>query len=1112
VLSIKKLTKPNTNMKKLLLLLILCFFTAIASAQFTQPSQFNYVCDDNNDGYGSFYLGEISFEILGNLNAQDYVVTHHATQTNAQTGANPLSSPYFNITPNTQTLYARIVTIATSAVQIYPYQLHVNPAPVIGMAQDMIVCSVNGMNQCANLLTFNDAIVMGAAGLNVTYYETQAAAYGGFAQISNPACYMSPVPGIQTIYFRVQDVVTGCFSIGSANLIFQDCSTTCEAPTQIMVSNVTATTATISWVSPPDVTSWAISVIQPGVPLGTIPATTNPYVLTGLSCDTAFAVSVASTCANGMSSLTGPYNFMTMPCVPTAGQPTNLQLCGDTTACFDLTANTSLILNTLNPADYTVTYHLSQADANAGVSPIINPSSFCAPNGQIIHTRVENNATHQYELSAFALIVNTVLVDVITVASMDQCDDNNDSVVTFNLTDVQAQINSGNPIEYYTSLANAQNQVVPIPNPATFTVGVQSPVTAIFVREIVPNGCDIIYTFSARAYAICNLAVTCPNANSLCNALGIPFANTHQSATAEPGNYYGCLNSQPNPTWFYLPVSANGAINLMIEQNSSIAFTSSPLDVDYIVYGPFTNPVTPCSGQLTQANMVSCSYSPNAVEYPSILNAQFGQYYIIMVTNYANQPGFIRITELGTTTGAIGCSGLRLNAFLDSNSNGTQDTGESNFPLGQFTYEVNNNGNIHNITSPLGVYNIYDANVSNSYDFSFAVDPNYTSLYNVSTASYSNVNVVGTGMTVYNFPVTIAQPWADLAVSIVPVSAPRPGFTYQNKIIYTNNGNQIAHSGIVHFIKDALVTITGNTQAGTTPTANGFDFNFTELLPFETRTMTVTMLVPTIPTVQLGGLLTNSTSLTVSPFDFVSSNNTANVSQIILGSYDPNDKMESHGEEILHSTFTAYDYLYYTIRFENTGTASAVNVRVNDVLDAKLDETSIRMVSSSHPYVLDRLDNNLNWRFENVQLPPSVADTNIGKGYITFAVKPKAGYAIGDIIPNAASIYFDFNPAIVTNTFNTEFVQQLGVAEFENADFVFYPNPASANVTVSLKNQGYITKIEVYDISGKMILSQKPNALELSQTVNLSTISKGMYLLEVTTDANVKAVKKLLIE
>ena len=273
------------------------------------------------------------------------------------------------------------------------------------------------------------------------------------------------------------------------------------------------------------------------------------------------------------------------------------------------------------------------------------------------------------------------------------------------------------------------------------------------------------------------------------------------------------------------------------------------------------------------------------------------------------------------------------------------------------------------------------------------------------------------------------------------------------------------------------------------------------------------MQVPVIPTVTIGGLLTNTASIAPLTGDVVPENNTTAVTQIIIGSYDPNDKMEAHGDKILFSSFTADEYLYYTIRFENSGTASAINVRINDVLEAKLDETSIRMVSASHPYILDRMNANLSWKFDNIQLPVSVANTTIGKGYVTFKVKPKPGFSVGDIILNTASIYFDFNPAIITNTFSTEFVQQLAINEFENSDFVFYPNPVHDIVTVSLKNESNsITNIAVYDVLGKQIYTQKPSNFIANQTIDLSTVSKGIYLLEITTSNNLKVVKKLVVD
>ena len=888
-------------------------------------------------------------------------------------------------------------------------------------------------------------------------------------------------------------------------------NTNCLPPTSLTVTNITQNSAVIGWTATTNETNWLLNVQLNGVQLTTINVQQNPFVLTGLSCDSVYSYSVSANCNNGTSQQSSQQTFLTSACAPQSGQPIDLTQCevnGQT--CFDFTTNSNYIYGGLNQADYTITYHATEADANADVNVL--PSPYCSNvNSQLIFARLENNNTQEFQIFIFSINVVTVSDDVITLANMQQCDDNNDTSVIFNLTTAQAQINSANTFQYYTSLVNAQNQTVPITNPSTFTVGTQSQITSIFIREIVPNGCDIIYTFQVIAYANCNVAYTCSQANSLCNSLGVPFANTVASPSSGSAN---CLGSTPNPTWFYLPVSGAGNISLMIQQSTTINFTSNNLDVDYIVYGPFTNPVTPCSSGTLLGSVVACSYSAAPVEYPVIPNAQPGQFYLLMVTNFSNQNGFIKITEISTTQGQIDCSGLRLNAFLDTNSNGTKEVGEPNFPLGQFTYEVNDNGSIHNIIAPTGVYNIYDNNATNSYDLSYAIDPSYAASYGITTASYSNINVVvGAGMQSYNFPITVTQTYNDLAVAIVPVNAPRPGFTYQNMIVYTNFGNQTVASGTVTFNKDSLVTITGNTQSGTTATAGGFTYNFTNLLPFEVRTMTVTMQVPNIPTVSLGNYLTNTASIVPLTGDVVPANNNSTSSQIIIGAYDPNDKMESRGEQILFSSFSSNDFLYYTIRFENTGTASAINVRVNDVLDPALDKTSMRMVAASHPYVLDRVDNNLTWRFDNIQLPPSVANTNTGKGYVMFRVKPLPGYAVGDIIPNTASIYFDFNPAIITNTFNSEFVAQLAVNEFENGNFMFYPNPVSDVVTVSLKNNSNsIASIAVYDVLGKMIFSQKPGNSAITATIDLSSVSKGMYLLEVTTTDNLKVVKKLIVQ
>lgn len=448
-------------------------------------------------------------------------------------------------------------------------------------------------------------------------------------------------------------------------------------------------------------------------------------------------------------------------------------------------------------------------------------------------------------------------------------------------------------------------------------------------------------------------------------------------------------------------------------------------------------------------------------------------------------------------------NGIKLNAFLDINENGIQDAGEPNFTNGEFQFILNNDAVLHHIVASTGINYLYETNPTNSYDLSYTVNSALASQYTVTPGSYSNVTVAnGSGITTYNFAVRVI-PFKDLAVYLYNNSQPVPGFAHYNYIVYRNNGNQTA-SGTVTFTKSSIVSITSVSPAGATLNANGFTFNFTNLLPGETRYIYVNMLMPVIPNVALGDLVTNVASITIPAGDINPTNNSSTLTNIVVGSYDPNDKTESHGRKIVHSTFSSNDYLTYTIRFENTGTAPAINIRVTDVLDAKLNENTVTMIAASGAYTLERVGSNLTWKFNGVNLPPSSpASSTIGHGYIVFQVKPKPGYAIGDIITNIASIYFDFNPAIVTDPCITEFVLALGVDNFAFNNFNFHPNPVKNSLFIS--NGENIDTIEITSILGQRVMAKNIN--ELQTEINMSELQKGIYFVKVSSNGQQKTVK-----
>jgi gliding motility-associated-like protein len=146
----------------------------------------------------------------------------------------------------------------------------------------------------------------------------------------------------------------------------------------------------------------------------------------------------------------------------------------------------------------------------------------------------------------------------------------------------------------------------------------------------------------------------CAEAEPICSSAEFSFANTSDGSSAEVGPDYGCLLTQPNPAWFFLQIGQSGNINLIIEQSTTLG-GSPNIDVDFIIYGPFTNTFDACNTSLTAANTVDCSYSPNGIEDANILNATSGQYYLLLVTNFSGDAGFISIRQL-TGDGSTNCA------------------------------------------------------------------------------------------------------------------------------------------------------------------------------------------------------------------------------------------------------------------------------------------------------------------------------------------------------------------------------------------------------------------------------------------------------------------------
>lgn len=449
--------------------------------------------------------------------------------------------------------------------------------------------------------------------------------------------------------------------------------------------------------------------------------------------------------------------------------------------------------------------------------------------------------------------------------------------------------------------------------------------------------------------------------------------------------------------------------------------------------------------------------------------------------------------------------GIRMSVFIDWNSNGIMDGNESftNPALaGTFTYETNNDGNIHHVVTSNTAFTLYESNPTVSYHLGMIINPLFADYYEINT-QYTATVAPGSGITTYTFALT-AIPFTDASVYLV-AEAIRPGTSISQKLLVRNYGNTAIASGTVTYTRDSRMTITSVSET-VTNTPTGFTYNFTNLTAGEQRIIDITLMSAIPPQLNIGDQVVTQAAVTALPNDSYPENNQLLRSQAVINSWDPNDISECHGPEILHSSFSSDDFLTYTIRFENTGDADAINIKVTDLLDGQLDETTIRMVGASHNYTMERVGHTLSWHFNGIHLDPSVADSNIGKGYIMFDIKPKPGYAVGDVIPNQANIYFDFNPAVATNIFETEFVSVLSANAFESGIISVYPNPTDH--VVNIRSLQSIKTAKVYDILGKQLMEQTVNSADAQ--LDLSALRKGLYLVKLLgeTETTIKVVRK----
>lgn len=113
--------------------------------------------------------------------------------------------------------------------------------------------------------------------------------------------------------------------------------------------------------------------------------------------------------------------------------------------------------------------------------------------------------------------------------------------------------------------------------------------------------------------------------------------NNNSNLTGTGGANYGCMGSVPNQAWFIITVNTGG--NLYFNYSNSNGY-----DVDAVVWGPLANNDVANACNATLNYPLTCDYDAARPDL-YINNAQAGQKYVMLVTNYSNANTVINISQ-----------------------------------------------------------------------------------------------------------------------------------------------------------------------------------------------------------------------------------------------------------------------------------------------------------------------------------------------------------------------------------------------------------------------------------------------------------------------------------
>lgn len=449
------------------------------------------------------------------------------------------------------------------------------------------------------------------------------------------------------------------------------------------------------------------------------------------------------------------------------------------------------------------------------------------------------------------------------------------------------------------------------------------------------------------------------------------------------------------------------------------------------------------------------------------------------------------------------------NLFIDNNSNCVNDTGDDGISA-YVSYSANYSNGTRTeseSTSGSGYFNNSEFKSDGFIDATFTVPSIYNFAFNIPACAQIMYNITSLPATGIDFARECASDidvMASINIGVWPGVRVATPFNLSPNV--ANFGCQTA-DGLLELILDPNVTYNAANSYNPADSISGNSLfwhysNLTNVGSNNTGYWNQfwggVRLIPS-SSVNIGDVLTFTVNSTIPSNDVNPSNNSTTITIPVVNSYDPNTKnVEPAGvgtEGFIPDTTST---LTYTVNFQNTGNAEALKVILVDSLDAHVLPKTLKIIDASHqmsPLWLS--DHVVRFDFFNIHLPDSTSDEPNSHGYVTFKIDLDQNLTPGTEIENTVYIYFDSNPAIVTNTaLNTIEDEQTSSLQEQsgNLELKVYPNPMTESTTFSVQNMGAKDlTLKVYSMTGQLV--KTINRKDVSEIVlHKENLESGVYL------------------